>query len=277
MAQGTQKPAKGSFGGAIGASLIVALLLGWWLPIVGPFFAGFSAGRQARSPLLAFVAALAPAALLGGVLWFAARFSIPYKHDVISLGPLEFVAPAAAGIVLAGALCGASGGGATVLGVVALLASFGWLGFKGLEYWRLARHMMAGPATVQKTSAQMDCVERLKKLHGAMIQYAGAWDDTLPPADRWEVALTDETQRFIPDEGLACPGAAPHGYAMNDAVAGKRLRDITDKAGAVLLFDTSAPGPNAHGDLGAQPNPGRHAGANNRVYLDGRVEEVAVH
>src|SRR5437660_12838370 len=98
---------RGSCAGAFGWILGVSILL-CWLPVLGPFLAGFVGGRKARWPGTAFAAAIIPAALWAGLLWWTAgrEFSLGGK---IQPGALVFLAPVVAAAILSGALIGAAG------------------------------------------------------------------------------------------------------------------------------------------------------------------------
>lgn len=52
---------------AAGIMLVLALLL-FWLPLAGPFIAGFAGGRRAGNGATAVTIALLPAILLGGLV-----------------------------------------------------------------------------------------------------------------------------------------------------------------------------------------------------------------
>ena len=52
----------------LGLSLLLS-----WVPAVGPFVAGFVGGRKAGSPGRGLLAALLPALVAAGVVWFAAE------------------------------------------------------------------------------------------------------------------------------------------------------------------------------------------------------------
>lgn len=64
----------------------------FWLPIVGPFIAGFVGGRRAVTVGRALVAAFAPAVLLAvAVVLILAAFELPVIGTVAGIGVALFV------------------------------------------------------------------------------------------------------------------------------------------------------------------------------------------
>jgi prepilin-type processing-associated H-X9-DG protein len=129
-----------------------------------------------------------------------------------------------------------------------------------------------------------DCPENLRSLYIAFQQYAQDWD-ALPPAANWmnNEELVSKVSR---DEWLHCPAVSnrhddKYGYAYNDAAAGMKLNgkhnlgDLPNAAHTALLYDSTHLSKGAHDALKSLPKPGRHAGRNNILYLDGHVQAVA--
>ena len=75
---------------------------------------------------------------------------------------------------------------------------------------------------------------------------------------------------------------AHFGYALNDALAGKKLnlngkplKTLPNASTTPLLYDSTNVSKNAHDAVASLPRPGRHGGRNNILYLDGHVAAVA--
>lgn len=127
------------------------------------------------------------------------------------------------------------------------------------------------------------CPENLHSLYKAFQQYAQDWD-ALPPAAGWgrNEELISKVKR---DEWLHCPAVsnrhdANYGYAYNEAVStislkGKRLDAFPDASHTPLLYDSTDLSKSAHDRFLSLPRPGRHAGKNNVLYLDGHVESAS--
>ena len=92
------------------ASFIMVILsvLLFWLPVVGPLLAGFVGGRKAGSPGAAFVAAILPALVAGGLLWLivAALPDVAAWVGALFGLALAFVIAIQMGLVILGAIAG---------------------------------------------------------------------------------------------------------------------------------------------------------------------------
>jgi len=132
--------------------------------------------------------------------------------------------------------------------------------------------------------ANKDCPENLQSLYIAFQQYAQDWD-ALPPAANW-MGNEELVSKVSRDEWLHCPAVSnrhddKYGYAYNEAAAGIKLNgkhslaDLPNAARTPLLYDSTVLSKSAHDSLQSLPKPGRHAGRNNILYLDGHVQAVA--
>lgn len=251
------------------AALSVALC---WLPLIGPFIAGLVGGRKARESRDAFVAGVVPAVLWGLALWIVTGRQVTIGKDTFALAPLAPLAPATALALLGGALVGARSRGARSLGVLLALGGAVWVGIRVNEVRATLAPLLQKPPAPSGPSGTgaASCEENLKKLYGALSLYAGSWDDCLPPAGRWATALEEESGRA---DDLRCPQAPRglRGYAMNEALGGKQLGQIKNKAETPLVFDSTLPGDNPAGTIASLPAPGRHGGKNYVLYADGSV------
>lgn len=250
-----------------------------WLPVVGPFLAGWAGGRRLRRPSAAFFAALIPAALWWGLFAWASQNEFKIGGQSLVLGPLRWLGPLTAAALIGGALVGSEGRGTSLLGGLLLLIGLAWFVPKARQVWSIAQEIRAGQARYEPAK-NITCPDHLKRLYDATRLYADSWDGYLPPAERWMTALTDEAQRFAEAEWLHCPdvsrsGEAIYGYAMNAALGGKRLDEVEDKERTPLFYDSTDLRKDAHDAVASLPTPGRHTGRNNVVYLDGKVEAVA--
>jgi hypothetical protein len=264
---------RGSFGGALAWTLVLSAALGW-LPILGPFLAGFVGGRRTRAPGRAFAAALLPAALWWSGLVWASRHELTIRGTGSSLGPLAFLGPVTAAALMGGALAGATGRAARSAGI--LLLAVGLLAFlpHARDAWELIS--LVKSAAPYEPAKNKTCPENLKQLYNAAMLYAESWDNTLPPADRWMTAIKDNVPK---DEWLHCPEVSHgqgsrFGYAMNPEVGGKKLDAIKEKDKTPLFYDSTDLKPDAHDSPASLPKPGRHTGRDNVVYVSGRVEAV---
>jgi hypothetical protein len=97
---------KGSISGAMLWMTVISLLL-FWLPVLGPFLAGFVGGRVAGGVGPAIIAAVLPAAIFGVLLFVLATAltGIPLIGALAGAGGM-MVALAHIGPLLVGAIVG---------------------------------------------------------------------------------------------------------------------------------------------------------------------------
>lgn len=114
------------------------------------------------------------------------------------------------------------------------------------------------------------CVNNIKQLTLAQLMYASDHDERLPLATTWYTAIYPT---YVKTPDRACPLApgGQYGYAMLDRMSGLDTAQVKDPASEVLIIESAACLPNAHGDESLAPRPGRHAGKNMVGYLDGRA------
>ena len=92
-----------------------------------------------------------------------------------------------------------------------------------------------------KTNAQtVQCVNHVKQLNLALIMYATDHNETLPPAESWCDLVKPYTGGSTVTFG--CPSEAPGqcAYALNAAVANKKMSEIGNPAQTVLIFSSAA-------------------------------------
>ncbi|MGV3618073.1 MAG: prepilin-type N-terminal cleavage/methylation domain-containing protein [Fimbriimonas sp.] len=116
------------------------------------------------------------------------------------------------------------------------------------------------------------CLSNGKRLGLGTLLYASDYDERLPLAPRW----LDDLDPYVKDRSIACP-ATPnrrYGYAMDESLAGATLKWLANPEARVVVFESVALIPNAAGDEGLLPNPGRHGGRNTIAYADGHAKWV---
>jgi len=115
---------------------------------------------------------------------------------------------------------------------------------------------------------QANCLSNLKQLTLGAMMYAQHHDEKLPDADKW----MDQLLPYLKNEAIyRCPAALDleYGYAMNSALSGMAIEDITSPAWTVIFFDSDVGTRNAAGGSDAVCDPPRHNGGNNYAYADG--------
>lgn len=249
----------------------LSLPTGLLYPIVGPFghfIVGVVGGRIARTLGNALKASIFPVVFWAIAVSLSAKAGVPIKNDRIYLPQILTLVPPLA--LLAGALTGAAGRATKVLGLGMLIAAATIFYQSMAPIYRTVSQLQVRQS-IEEGARGKACPDNLRQLHKAALLYADAWDDTLPPADRW----TDLIREKVPDDKqLHCPSVASanaYGYAMNAALGGKKWKDVSDAAHVPLFYDSSDLKPNAHDDVTSLPSPGRHDGHNNIIYLDGRL------
>ena len=106
MSQIAPAPRKGSISGAMLWMTVISLLL-FWIPVLGPFIAGFVGGRVAGGVGPAIIATFLPAVIFGALLFVLATVltGIPLIGAVAAAGGMV-VALAHVGPMLVGAILG---------------------------------------------------------------------------------------------------------------------------------------------------------------------------
>ncbi|MCX5676285.1 MAG: DUF1559 domain-containing protein [Planctomycetota bacterium] len=120
---------------------------------------------------------------------------------------------------------------------------------------------------------QVQCTNNVHQVGVAMMNYSADNKGRLPPPDSWPEAIK---AHLGDDTVLAEPGAADQGraYAMNAALAGKRLEDIRRASQTVMIFECAPGAPPAGGPDNLPPKP-HHPRGYVIGFCDGHVEIVA--
>lgn len=123
-------------------------------------------------------------------------------------------------------------------------------------------------------SQNVGCVENMRALNLAIVNYADDWDETLPPASRW---YADAQTRLSPDmkgRVIRCTASlSPFTYALNGAVGGASM--YTTEVNTVMLFECDATSPNAFGNKGMVSPEKRHWRGLNFVFLSGNIKSAS--
>ena len=110
---------------------------------------------------------------------------------------------------------------------------------------------------------ETSCRSNLRQLGTAMQMYLQDYDDTFPPAERWEAVL-----KLYVGTPRICPAVKRgSGYGMNKALSGRKLDDVETPRKTVVIFETDALGPSFVGSV-ADVAQQRHSGRPSVVFAD---------
>ena len=125
----------------------------------------------------------------------------------------------------------------------------------------------------RKTAEQAQCMNNVRQLNMALLQYATDHDGRFPPASGWNGTLRPYYRN---PKVLVCPSDKTGGpsYGMNDRIGGIAQKDVSSPADLVSFFD-SDPGPNQSDGQELLPVPARHPDGNNVGFVDGHVKSVS--
>ena len=112
--------------------------------------------------------------------------------------------------------------------------------------------------------------DRIRQTGIAILMYASDWDDVLPTANWADPMLPYVRSERNYRSPMFDNDLSKYGFAMNEAIGGKRLLDV-DQATTLSFFDSTDLSRSAVAPTSTEPNPGRYGGVNAAVYLDGRV------
>lgn len=120
---------------------------------------------------------------------------------------------------------------------------------------------------------QVQCMNNVHQVTVAVMNYSADNKGRLPPPDSWPEAIKSHLDD---DTVLAEPGAADQGraYAMNAALAGKRMEDIRRPSQTVMIFECAPGAPPAGGADNLPPKP-HHPRGYVIGFCDAHVEIVA--
>jgi|GEM_PF-1752333 len=124
-----------------------------------------------------------------------------------------------------------------------------------------------GPESIRPIT----CMDNLKQLGNATLQYTQDYDDSLPPTTNWNKALDPYIKN---KKVLICPSAQNPdlpSYAINSGLAGYKHNQIQNPDKVVLMFD-SIPGKNLKGGPEILPPQPRHHKGDNISFTDNHVK-----
>jgi hypothetical protein len=116
------------------------------------------------------------------------------------------------------------------------------------------------PALRSTVQAQM-CASALQRLGAAARSYAEKHEGRLPPTETWREELTPLIGGPDAMKSVRCPEAPAGvtGFAMNEALGGRVLKEVARPENTVLFYESNEEGPNPAGGLGSVAAP-RHDG-----------------
>lgn len=100
----------------------------------------------------------------------------------------------------------------------------------------------------QTQQVNTTCQAHMAILGRAFVAYAKSHHDTLPQAANWTEAIAPYVSN---KNAFRCPNDLTEGhssYAMNDALSGKKLNEISDPSHSVLLYEIDKSGEAPHGN-----------------------------
>jgi hypothetical protein len=124
----------------------------------------------------------------------------------------------------------------------------------------------------QQRDHTLACRQVARGLALAALLYSEEHGDRLPPADHWEEAL----RPYLGGAPVTVPpltGGHGRRYAMNRAVAGRRLKDLDMQAFSVILFFESTSNAPDTADEFATLIPREDPSQLVLAYVDGHVED----
>jgi len=123
----------------------------------------------------------------------------------------------------------------------------------------------------RSTPCKRSCPSNLKQLACGLRMYSQHYDDRLPPAPLWEQGLDP----YLKNRSLyTCPqrSETPHGYAYNQLLDRKPLKEIGDADREPVFSDSALGVPSGTDRLESFVRP--HDGQGVVAYADLRVERV---
>jgi hypothetical protein len=137
----------------------------------------------------------------------------------------------------------------------------------------MGANMIFALTEAKPEAEQIQCMNNVHELTVAVMNYSADNKGRLPPPDSWPEAIKF---RLGDDTVLVEPGAADQGraYAMNAALAGKRMEDIRRPSQTVMIFECAPGAPPAGGPDGLLRKP-HHPRGYVIGFCDAHVEIVA--
>jgi prepilin-type processing-associated H-X9-DG protein len=116
------------------------------------------------------------------------------------------------------------------------------------------------------------CASNLKQLSIGLVMYTQDFDETYPPAGKWQTGILPYVKNR---KVFQCPTDTGSGsYAFNKALSGVSLASVRNPAATAALFESDLHKPNAFG-LAKDAVLYRHPGGSNWGFADGHVKLLA--
>jgi hypothetical protein len=132
------------------------------------------------------------------------------------------------------------------------------------------RNEVKGSAN-DKPDKYPEAKQRLSNIAAAMLLYAQDWDDTLPPGPGWDELIVPYLKDRSRLKSPIFDGTPNFGFAYNSEIAGLPLTSIPSPTSTLLVFDSTQLTKGAVAPPSTLPVPGRYAGKNAQVMVDGTV------
>jgi prepilin-type processing-associated H-X9-DG protein len=116
------------------------------------------------------------------------------------------------------------------------------------------------------------CASNLKQLSIGIMMYVQDYDETYPPAGKWQTGVYPYVKNR---KVFQCPSDTGVGsYAFNKALSGVSLAFVRNPATTAALFESNLHKPNAFG-VAKDAVLNRHPGGSNWGFADGHVKLLA--
>ena len=127
----------------------------------------------------------------------------------------------------------------------------------------MAATIAAMPPSVRNLVLSQQCMSALSRLAAAARQYPDKHAGNLPSADTWREDLIPLLGGADTAKTVRCPlaPAGIPGYAMNEALSGKPLKNMDRADSTVLFYESDLDGPDPAGGAATMAEP-RHDGGN---------------
>jgi prepilin-type processing-associated H-X9-DG protein len=117
------------------------------------------------------------------------------------------------------------------------------------------------------------CMQNMRGLSTALLQYSQDWDETFPPSAHWADTAASRIKPADIPQTFHCPDApSPYSYVFNVNLDKIRLKYIHEPAATPMLYEGEVIENNAAGDGISMPGVKRHAGGAYIGYADGHVK-----
>ncbi len=117
----------------------------------------------------------------------------------------------------------------------------------------------------------MNCQVNVKRLSFGVLMYAEDWDSRLPFREKWTDVCFTSKYGDVDANVFHCPNSkSQYGYALNAAISGIKLAEVTNLDKTILLFEMDSDKPNPFGNEQNLTIHSRHVGRDVFATLSGR-------